>query len=169
MIILLGAIQNIKSFAVILLQWVGFISLWMCECGSKSKYACVGFSLLLVDVRFCCDTISSPLVPAQAHDGNDRIPRLLAQTWAHWSRIWGESWTSCSSEPRSHYYYVQVPTHQSFFQESRGLIIRLKHAAFESDRGKKKHCNLHFDETFYTKKSTVFTKFVYPSSKCNEN
>lgn len=66
------------------------------------------FLLLSIIDSFC-----SCSIPAEAHDGDDRIPRLPPQTWAHRSRIWGES---------APYFTLRCPviltthnTHQSHF------------------------------------------------------
>lgn len=83
---------NIKSFSVILLHWVCLIS-----------GMCVSVRVLWGDAGpvvppshhnyffFFSLTLTLSLT-AEIHDGDDRIPRLPAQTWTNRSRIRGESW-----------------------------------------------------------------------------
>lgn len=125
---------NIKSFPVILLQWVCLISwcvrvrAWMVVClGPKTsvhEWLLVTASgrRMMSDQLFLLPSITlffffSP-PPAEAHDGDDRIPRLPAQTRAHRSRIRGESQASyftllCPVILTAHKHPHIIPTNSS--------------------------------------------------------
>lgn len=125
---------NIKSFPVILLQWVCLISwcvrvrAWMVVClGPKNECAWVVISYCkwtsddvgpVVSPSLHHSLLLLPPLPAEAHDGDDRIPRLPAQTRAHRSRIRGESQASyftllCPVILTAHKHPHIIPTNSS--------------------------------------------------------